>query len=78
MGFIAREALLFDNECTVSITHITKASILTLKILNAFVRLVMVFQLLWNVSCHSQAAMYKNQHLNKSTLLWHNFIYIYT
>jgi hypothetical protein len=39
--------------------------------------LVMVFQLLWNVSCHSQAAMYKNQHLMKSALLLHNYIYIY-
>jgi hypothetical protein len=75
MGFRVWEAILFGNECTVSITHITKASVLILKILNALVRLVMVFQLLWNVSCHSQAAMYKNQHLNRSALLWHNYIY---
>ena len=77
IGFRVQEALLFDNECTVSSTHITEASVLTLKILNDFVRLVMVFQLLWNVSCHSQAAMYKNQHLMKSALLLHNYIYIY-
>jgi hypothetical protein len=76
MGFRVWEALLFDNECNVSITHITKASVLTLKILNPFVRLIVVFQLLWNVSCHSQAAMHKNQHLNKSALLLHNYIYI--
>ena len=65
----------FDNECSASITQITKACVLTLKILNAFVRSVVVFQLLWNVSCHPQAAMNKNQHLNKSALLVHNYIY---